>query len=73
MFADDLIEDGSFTSDDAGYGFAVRLNWYRARRRKGWFRWMPEVPPALTISPGRFTRIAERKLQAPTPVRPCVE
>jgi len=30
MFAKHLIEDGSLTSDEAGFGFAVRLNWYRA-------------------------------------------
>jgi hypothetical protein len=30
MFAKDLIEDGSFATDGAGFGFAARLNWYRA-------------------------------------------
>lgn len=30
MFKDDLIQDGSLTSDDSGFGFGARLNWYRA-------------------------------------------
>jgi len=30
MFANHLIEDGSLRSDDSGFDFAVRLNWYRA-------------------------------------------
>ncbi len=30
MFEDRLIEDGSVVSDDEGYGFELRLNWYRA-------------------------------------------
>ena len=30
MFANRLIEDGTLTTDDRGFGFAARLNWYRA-------------------------------------------
>ena len=30
MFADDLIEDGSLNSDQDGFRFGARLNWYRA-------------------------------------------
>src|SRR3712207_2466009 len=30
MFADRLIEDGSLRSDNDGFGFGARLNWYRA-------------------------------------------
>ena len=30
MFKDDLIRDGSFHADDAGFEFDARLNWYRA-------------------------------------------
>jgi hypothetical protein len=30
MFQNDLIRDGSLSSDDAGFDFDARLNWYRA-------------------------------------------
>jgi hypothetical protein len=30
MFASDLIEDDSLESDDDGFSFLARLNWYRA-------------------------------------------
>lgn len=30
MFANELIEDGSLRTDERGFRFAARLNWYRA-------------------------------------------
>jgi hypothetical protein len=30
MCKDDLIQDGSLTTDESGFGFGARLNWYRA-------------------------------------------
>jgi Domain of unknown function (DUF6379) len=30
MFKDDLIQDGSLSTDDSGFSFGARLNWYRA-------------------------------------------
>ena|SRR5918911_287208 len=30
MFQDDLIEDGSLSTDESGFSFGARLNWYRA-------------------------------------------
>lgn len=30
MFENHLIEDGSLTTDGHGFGFMLRLNWYRA-------------------------------------------
>ncbi len=30
MFKNDLIRDGSLASDDTGFSFDARLNWYRA-------------------------------------------
>lgn len=30
MFENHLIEDGSLTSDERGFAFTLRLNWYRA-------------------------------------------
>ena len=30
MFKNHLIQDGSISSDPAGFGFGARLNWYRA-------------------------------------------